>query len=46
MGDAIGFRQQLSTTSFEAYEFESTVNYLVQTLTGNASDRCLVGLSA
>ena len=26
-GDAIGFRQQLSTTSFEACELEITVNY-------------------
>jgi len=27
MGDTIGFRQQLSTTSFEACESEITVNY-------------------
>jgi len=29
MRDAIGFRQQLSTTSFEASEMEITVNYPV-----------------
>jgi len=28
-GDAIGFRQQLSTTSFKAFELEITVNYPV-----------------
>jgi len=27
MRDAIGFRKQLSTTSFEAFELEITVNY-------------------
>ena len=37
MGDAIGFRQQLSTTSFEACELEIAVNYLVHTLTKNDS---------
>jgi len=26
-GDAIGFRQQLITTLFEAFELEITVNY-------------------
>jgi len=31
MRDAIGFRQQLSTTSFEAFELEITVNYPVHT---------------
>jgi len=31
MGDAIGFRQQLSTTSFESFELEITVNYPVHT---------------
>jgi len=31
MGDAIGFRQQLSTTSIEAFELEITVNYPVHT---------------
>ena len=36
-GDAIGFRQQLSTTSCEAFELEITVNYLVDTLTENGS---------
>jgi len=30
-GDTIGFRQQLSTTSFEAFELEITVNYPVHT---------------
>jgi len=29
MRDAIGFRPQLSTTSFEAFELEITVNYPV-----------------
>jgi len=29
MRDAIGFRQQLSTTSFEAFELEIAVNYPV-----------------
>ena len=29
--DAIGFRQQLSTKSFEACELEITVNYPVHT---------------
>jgi len=37
MGDAIGFRYQLSTMSFEAYELELEVNYPVHTSTGNAS---------
>ena len=36
-GDAIGFRQQLSTTSCEAFELEITLNYLVHTLTENGS---------
>ena len=36
-GDAIGFRQQLSTTSCEAFELEITVNYPVRTLTENGS---------
>jgi len=31
MGDVISFRQQLSTTSFEAFELEIMVNYLVHT---------------
>jgi len=31
MGDPTGFRQQLSTTSFEACELDSAVNYLAQT---------------
>jgi len=26
-GDTIGFRQQLSTTSFEAFELDIVVNY-------------------
>ena len=29
MGDAIGFRQQLSMMSFEAFELEIMVNYPV-----------------
>jgi len=29
MEDAIGFRDQLSRTSFEAFELEITVNYPV-----------------
>ena len=37
MGDAIGFRQQLSTTSFEAFELEITVNIPVHTWTENSS---------
>jgi len=37
MGDAIGSRQQLSTTSCEAFELEITVNYPVHTLTENGS---------
>jgi len=37
MGDAIGFRQQLSTTSFEAFELEIVVNYPVHTSTENTS---------
>ena len=36
-GDAIGFRQQLSTTSCEAFELEITVNYPAHTLTENGS---------
>ena len=36
-GDAIGFRQQLSTTSFEAFELEIMVNYPVHTWMENAS---------
>jgi len=32
-GDAIVFRQQLSTTSCDALELEITVNYPVHTLT-------------
>jgi len=31
MRDAIGFRQQLSTTSFEAFELDIVVNYPVYT---------------
>jgi len=31
IGDAISFRQQLSTTSFEAYELLSAANYPVHT---------------
>ena len=31
MGDAIGFRKQLSTTLFEAFELEIAVNYPVHT---------------
>jgi len=31
MRDVIGFRQQLSTTSFESFELEITVNYPVHT---------------
>jgi len=30
-GDAIGFRQRLSTTSYEAFELEIAVNYPVHT---------------
>ena len=30
-GDVIGFRQQPSTTSFEAFELEITLNYPVHT---------------
>ena len=37
MGDTIGFRLELSTTSFEAYELDSTLNCLVHTWMGNAS---------
>jgi len=37
MGDAIGFRKQLSTTLFEAFELEIAVNYPVHTWTRNAS---------
>jgi len=37
MRDAIGFRQQLNTTSFEAFELEITVNYPVHTWTENDS---------
>jgi len=37
MGDAIGVRQQLSTTSFQAVELEIAVNYPVHTLMGNGS---------
>ena len=37
MGDAIGFRQQLSTTSSEAFDLEITLNYPVHTLTENGS---------
>jgi len=29
MGDVVGFRQQLSMTSFEAFELEIAVNYPV-----------------
>jgi len=32
-GDAIGFRQHLSTTSFEAFELEITMNYPVHMCT-------------
>jgi len=35
--DAIGFRQQLNTTSFEAFELKITVNYPVLTWTDNGS---------
>ena len=35
MRDVIGFRQQLSTTSFESFELEITVNYPVHTWTEN-----------
>jgi len=31
MRDAIGLRQQLSSTSFKAFELEITVNYPVHT---------------
>jgi len=37
MRDAIGFRQQLSTTSFEAFELDIVVNYPVYTWTENGS---------
>jgi len=37
MRDAIGFRQQLSMTSFEAFELEITVNYPVHTGTEDGS---------
>jgi len=37
MRDAIGFRQQLSTTLFEAFELEITVNYPLHTWTENRS---------
>jgi len=37
MRDTIGFRQQLSTTSFEAFELEIVVNCLVHTWTENES---------
>jgi len=37
MGDVISFRQQLSTTSFEAFELEIMVNYLVHTWMENGS---------
>jgi len=37
MRDAIGFRQQLSTTLFEAFELEVTVNYPTHTWTENRS---------
>jgi len=37
MGDKIGFRQQLSTTSYETYELEIAVNYFVHTWTENGS---------
>jgi len=37
MRDANGFRQQLSTTSFEAFELEITVNYPVHAWTENSS---------
>jgi len=36
-GDEVGFRQQLSTTSFKAFEREITVNYPVYTWTENDS---------
>jgi len=35
--DAIGFKQQLSTTSFEAFELDIVVNYSVHTSTENVS---------
>jgi len=44
MRDATGFRQQLSTTSFEAFELEITENYPVHTWISRV-DRCLFGLS-
>jgi len=37
MGDAIGFRQQLSMTSFEAFELEIAVNYPIHTWVKTAS---------
>ena len=37
MGDAVGFRQQLSMTSFEAFELEIAVNYPVHTWMENGS---------
>jgi len=37
MGDVIGFRQQLSTTSFEAFEQEIAMNCPVHTWMENAS---------
>jgi len=50
MGDAIGFKQQLSTTSFEAFELEIAVNYRVQRIAVSheisRADRCLFGLSS
>ena len=36
-GYAIGFRQQLSTTSFEAFELEITVNIILCTLERRAT---------
>ena len=35
--DEISYRQQLSTTSFEAFELEITVNYIVHIWTENSS---------
>jgi len=36
-GNVIGFRQQLSITSFEVFELEIVVNYPVHTWTENGS---------
>jgi len=51
--DATGFKQQLSTTSFEAFELEIVVNYRVTLEQRMAvsheisrADRCLFGSSS